>query len=296
MTPTYSTHRILDKLEKTGWILFALLLCGLAADLFAGGWRWRFAALFLPACGCLAVFCAVLRHARVQMRELEDLHGHLIPLMLHDIKNPLASILMAVTSAETYEAAPAMRELLLLARKSSQMQQRVLESLQKVVSLESGTVAPACQPFRLGEFLDSCVHETRAITYGRETRIEMQTAAGLPEMIRADMDLLRGAIVNLLLDSLKYTPRTGVITISASLQKGSFVFEVADTGPGVEQEFIPSLFSKHLTKEQRSRRVRKSIGLNLYYCRLVAEAHGGWVMAENRPGGFAVRLGIPAVC
>ena len=226
-------------------------------------------------------------------RELADLHGHLLPLMLHDIKNPLASILMAVSSAETDASTPAMKELLLLARKSSQLQQRILESLQKVCCLEAGGTTLVRQPFRPGEFLEACVHETRAITYGRETPIEIKMIPGLPEFAQADMELLRGALINLLLDSLKYTPKTGKITISALLETGNMIFEIADTGPGVEPRFLASLFSKHLTGEQRSSRSRKSVGLNLYYCRLVAKAHGGFVKAENRDGGFAIRLGIP---
>lgn len=99
-------------------------------------------------------------------------------------------------------------------------------------------------------------------------------------------------LINLLENALKYTPPRTPIEIAASVNDGEVRLEVADRGPGLPPGDEARVFDKFY--QGRQARGGRGVGLGLTICRGIAEAHGGQILAENRPGGGVVfRVALP---
>jgi two-component system, OmpR family, sensor histidine kinase VicK len=95
-------------------------------------------------------------------------------------------------------------------------------------------------------------------------------------LVKADRSRLTQVISNLLNNANKFT-KEGVISITTTKDEDSqgVIVSIQDTGPGIDPEIMPRLFSKFATKSTRGS------GLGLFVCKSIIEAHGGNIWAEN---------------
>ena len=107
---------------------------------------------------------------------------------------------------------------------------------------------------------------------------------------RFDAGLIERVLHNLFGNATRYCNQGGTIILGArrwhSDQDGSVEIYVANTGPQIPENIRPNLFGKYVQGKGGKR------GMGLYFCRLVAEAHGGKIEYEARSDGpsFVVRL------
>jgi len=107
-------------------------------------------------------------------------------------------------------------------------------------------------------------------------------------VLRADRDMLRRAVLNMILNALDVMPDGGDLTITACRTSGGIEIEIADTGPGVDDLDGPRLFEPFYTTKSGG------TGLGLTIVERIAAAHGGDVDACNCPqGGAAFTIRIP---
>jgi len=107
-------------------------------------------------------------------------------------------------------------------------------------------------------------------------------------VLSADREMIRRAVLNLVLNSLDVMPEGGDLVITSYDCATGFELEVADSGPGISDEQKKRLFEPFYTTKQQG----TGLGLSVVYH--VAEAHGGIVTADNCPeGGAAFTIKIP---
>jgi signal transduction histidine kinase len=113
-----------------------------------------------------------------------------------------------------------------------------------------------------------------------------------PATIDADPDRLAQVLENLIANALKFTPAGGTVTVRACSSAGDeAVFEVRNTGRGIEAQQLPHLFERYWQAEPHARR---SLGLGLSIAKGITEAHGGRVWAESELGhGATFFVAIP---
>jgi two-component system phosphate regulon sensor histidine kinase PhoR len=122
-------------------------------------------------------------------------------------------------------------------------------------------------------------------------RITTSTDPGLP-LLRADRTRIGQVLLNLLHNAVKFTPAGGSIRLSVSEQDGWIVYQVEDTGVGVDPEDLDRLFERFY-KADRSRRSHGT-GLGLAIAKHVVQAHGGSIEAQrNRPHGMVFTFRLP---
>jgi len=98
-------------------------------------------------------------------------------------------------------------------------------------------------------------------------------------------------LTNLVGNAIKFTPNGGRITICADATADALCFSVEDTGPGIPEEKLALIFERFWQAGESDRR---GLGLGLYICRSIVEAHGGRIWAEGAPGeGAIVRFTLP---
>jgi signal transduction histidine kinase len=118
----------------------------------------------------------------------------------------------------------------------------------------------------------------------------IQTELDIPVGLRivADGEMLRRATMNLVLNALDAMPDGGELSITAWMGARTFELEIADSGPGINDNVRRHLFEPFFTTKSNG------TGLGLTIVDRIAEAHGGEVRAENCPqGGAAFTIQIP---
>jgi signal transduction histidine kinase len=214
-------------------------------------------------------------HARDEERET------LLAGIAHEVRNPLAALdlfagLLAEELASRPEGAHVARIRAELAALTKVVEEfldyaRARPPVREAVDLAQllGEVADLAQP------LASERHVSVTVDGGGETR--------------ADREQLRRAAVNLVRNAVEAAPAASVVEIVARAADGEAVIEVADRGAGLSAEARERLFRPFFTTKQRG------TGLGLALAKKVADAHGGTLVLEGRPGGGTVaRLAIPA--
>ena len=146
---------------------------------------------------------------------------------------------------------------------------------------------PKLQPVCLRQLVEEVLSGLRTQCEAQKIHTRLQIPQELN--VLADADMLRRAVLNLLLNSLDVMPDGGTITISALSADGMVELAVADTGPGIPEDALPKVFEPFFTTKEGG------TGLGLTIVMRIAEAHHGRVIAENPPGGGAcIRIQWPS--
>ena len=107
-------------------------------------------------------------------------------------------------------------------------------------------------------------------------------------VVKADRMRISQVVSNLLTNAVKFT-KHGTVYVSADNKDGQVVVSVKDTGPGIDPEIMPRLFTKFTTKSQTG------TGLGLFISKSIIEAHDGRIWAENNKDkkGATVAFRLP---
>jgi signal transduction histidine kinase len=134
----------------------------------------------------------------------------------------------------------------------------------------------------LEEILDSIAPQLEAQGIEASLDIPPHTVA------TADREMLRRAVLNLVLNAVDAMPRGGELVVTSYEGRRGLELEIADSGPGLQQEDLERVFDPFYTTKP------SGTGLGLSIVHRIAEAHGGRVTAMNCPeGGAAFTIEIP---
>jgi signal transduction histidine kinase len=220
----------------------------------------------------------------------------LINLVVHDLKNPIASILanahfLVREPNLSDDARDASRDI----HEAADSMQRMVLNLLDISRSELGALVP-----RLSDVdVPSLITEVLGVMSRRANERQQKVSAELSPQVKrhvVDRDLLLRLLENLLDNALKYSPPGGTIKVEASTANGYLDFCIRDEGPGIPGAYRERIFEKYVQLEDNSVSLaRTSRGLGLVFCRLAAEAHGGRIWVEdNEPRGTAFRVRLRA--
>jgi signal transduction histidine kinase len=130
-----------------------------------------------------------------------------------------------------------------------------------------------------------------------EKGIRLETVVS-PEFGRGqvDRDKLEKIILNLVFNALKFTPAGGRVRLLGSRVGDQLVFQVSDTGIGINEKQLPHVFDRFWQADASARRRHQGVGIGLALTKELTEVQGGTVSVESEQGAgatFTVRL--PAV-
>jgi signal transduction histidine kinase len=209
----------------------------------------------------------------------------------HDLRTPLTRLRSTAERTLAAPPGPADREAVSDALEETERVLLLLDTLMDISEAETGLMRleKAEVPLRAAAAEATALYEMVAEDRG----IAVQNEVPADAQIFADPQRLRQALVNLLDNALKYTPRGGTVTIFAESRPSSSVLGVRDTGPGIALDEMPRIWER-LYRGDKSRSAR-GLGLGLALVKAIAQAHGGAAEVESPPGSGAVfRLILPA--
>lgn len=125
-------------------------------------------------------------------------------------------------------------------------------------------------------------------------KVVLQAAAWRDAPVALDAMRLRLALRNLLANALRHQPASaGPVIVSLSHDREGLRLGVCDDGPGVAPEHLERLGQAFYRADTARSRGSGGVGLGLYLCGLVAQAHGGRLALHNRSPGFEAVLHLP---
>ncbi|MDZ5650045.1 ATP-binding protein [Nitrospirillum sp. BR 11828] len=236
---------------------------------------------------------AQVRQVQAQA-ETERLRNALLTSISHDLRTPLSTIMGVHSVLLDPEAAnsPAERqELLAGAQEEADRLDRFIGNLLDMTRLEAGGLRCKREAVDVSDVMDAALERVGAALAGRPLAIAV--APDLP-MVMADYLLMEQILFNLLDNALKHTPPGTALAVSAMAQGGLVEISIGDEGPGIPPDALEAIFDK-FSRLRAGDAKRTGTGLGLAICRGFAQAMGGGISADNRPGGGAVfRLWLPA--
>ncbi len=234
---------------------------------------------------------ALIRRQVQDLAHLAALKDDLISLVVHDLRNPLAALLVLLRSIRSEITDPELRRDLEAALSAAERVGAMVEDLLEVRLVEEGRVPAHREPHSAAEIARGAIGTLESLAAERDISV-MLSVEGDP-VERFDPRLVRRAVENLLANAIRYSNAGGRVEVAVRRAGGWLEIEVADRGPGVSDAVRGALFEKFGTAAA-ARNQRRGYGLGLYLVRLVAEVHGGTASVHDREGGgaaFRMRMG-----
>jgi signal transduction histidine kinase len=211
----------------------------------------------------------------------------------HELRTPLSSIHQFVTILLDGLAGnvPAeQREHLGTVLGSANQLLAMIDDLLEATRAESGKLRVEVRCINIGDTVLQAVTMLRAAANEKQINLEMMVDSGLP-LVSADPERVLQILLNLIDNSLKFTPAGGSVTVNACLspQDPAYVcISVTDTGRGVSPESKHLIFERLYQDPNSSSNSRKGLGLGLYIVQELVKLHGGRIWVESQPGHGSV--------
>jgi signal transduction histidine kinase len=127
---------------------------------------------------------------------------------------------------------------------------------------------------------------------------ELTLASHIPNgmMVLGDEVRLQQVFDNLLENAAKFTDPGGEVSFRCDAEEGRIRIRVIDSGCGIPQSQIDSIFERFFQADNHSSRRRQGQGLGLAICKHIVEAHDGLIWAESTPGvGTTMYVELPVL-
>jgi heavy metal sensor kinase len=157
---------------------------------------------------------------------------------------------------------------------------RLVDSLLVLTRADSGHISLGRKETDVVHLVRRAAEDMRVLAEEKDQKLSLALEG--PGVLRVDEATLRLALVNLLDNAIKYTPRAGTVTVKSKLRGNDFLIEVTDTGPGIGAEHRDRVFDRFYRVDQDRSGPAGGAGLGLSIARWAVEANGGRIELESR--------------
>ena len=182
-------------------------------------------------------------------------------------------------------------------RRNVDHQARLIDDLLDTSRIMSGKLTIERRPVNLAEVVTGALEVVRPPALAKRIGVHMQDATQAL-CVEGDPARLHQVLVNLLSNAVKFTPEGGEIKVAIRASDGRAEVSVADTGAGIDSEFLPRVFERFSQADTSTTRKHGGLGIGLALVRHLTELHGGRVRAASEGRGrgatFTVELPLPA--
>ena len=233
---------------------------------------------------------------------LENVHQRdntqleLASMLLHDIRSPLNSLVgyLELLINGTFGKLP--NGHINIVEKAIDMSDYALdliEELSDVFKYEQKFFSIQKETINFSKMLDALLAIIWIKADQKNLKIKRSIPTDLPE-ISGDEFQIQRLTSNILTNAISHAPENSNLSIQVERYHKNFVrISVTDQGKGVPQDTLPHLFEKYY-RLQKNPAFKSGQGLGLYICKIIAEAHGGEIWAENQePTGLTIHFTLP---
>ena len=239
---------------------------------------------------------AAARQARERAEEKALARARFMAGMTHEFRTPLTAIMGLADLLQDIERLPAeeANQYAAIIRSGSQHLLRLIEDLLDLSKIEAGKMELRPERIDVARSVTTAVALMRPQTLLRKVALETEIAPDAGIAI-ADERAVTQILLNLLSNAIKFTLAGGNITVRAGRSTdNALLFTVSDTGVGIAPDDLQRLFLPFERADNAYAAARTGTGLGLALVKLLAELHGGSILADSTPGrGTSVTIRLP---
>lgn len=227
-----------------------------------------------------------LTNANAQLQLHDKMQREFINIASHEMKTPTQAILFHsdIVKRKPQRSEESVDAII----RNAERLQRLTNNILDVSRIESRTLKLDKKKINLKSIILDLIAD-----FEKQKPMEVEILYS-PEniIVEADENRLIQVVSNLMNNALQFT-KNGEIRISTSMEDDKVIFSITDSGPGIDSEIMPRLFSKFASRSD------KGTGLGLFIAKSIVEAHGGRIWAENKNNsnekGTTFSFTLPAI-
>jgi two-component system sensor histidine kinase GlrK len=225
-----------------------------------------------------------LEWLRTRLHELEEQQTRFLRHVSHELKTPLTAVREGAELLRDRvggELSPAQQEIVRIVRENTLQLQKLIEDLltyHQTRNIEPQTLGPVA----LGDVLRRVVREHKLAALARMITFDTKVK---PSVVVGDAEKIRAIVDNLVSNAIKYSPRSGLISLELDIEGGNATLDVIDQGPGIDPEERPRIFESFYQGKPAPEGRIKGSGLGLAIASEYAIAHGGRIEVLDRLDG-----------
>ncbi len=221
-------------------------------------------------------------------REASSMKSQFLANTSHEIRTPMNAIIGMTSLALETTSAAEQNDYLRTVKDSAESLMALLNEILDLSKIEANRFELECEPFSLGECLDSAVKALRPIAASKGLDIVCNCCQDAPDVVAGDSFRLRQIIWNLVGNAIKFTS-DGSITVSMQHQgiENGWVlrsFSVQDSGIGISPEKLSVIFEPFQQADGSTTRKYGGTGLGLDISSRLVEMMGGRIWVDSEPG------------
>lgn len=216
-------------------------------------------------------------------KKLENQRDLFLATLSHDLKNPLQA---QISSLEMLyreycgKIDEGHQEIMELVIESAKYMKDMLCTLLKTCKQNNGIIQLEYSRFDIISLMNRSIKEVRGL--GKIKNVEIRFNSKLTEdekLMYADENELRRVIGNMLNNAINYAFENSVVDISIKLENGFYVFDFKNESEEISESLKVNIFNKYVCGNPLE--TNSGVGLGLYFCRKIIEAHDGTISLDN---------------
>ncbi|MAQ17041.1 MAG: hybrid sensor histidine kinase/response regulator [Sandaracinus sp.] len=227
-----------------------------------------------------------LQEANARLEEMARLRREFLQNVSHELATPMTPVvgyLRLLLGEELGELTPLQRKCIQSIQRSTTRLRNVVETLLDVSALEAGRMHYYNRQYDLADVVRQAVE--RLQHEGDTSRVQLVVDPALPSApATGDPDKIQRAVVHVLDNAVKFTPRGGRVAVGLAVGEDAVEVQVLDEGPGVAATDLDRIMEPFVQVDGSATRAHGGVGLGLAFARRVAEAMGGGISVEAAPG------------
>jgi signal transduction histidine kinase len=240
-----------------------------------------------------------LKEANERLQEFNQLKDEFVSTISHELRTPLSITMGAirlVLNEVSGRIVDEQREVLTTAMENIKRLGSIVESLLSISAIESGKVELRKKIVNICKLIEDTVSDYKTLAQKKGVSLDYE----VPDQsidICLDPDRTREVLINLISNSIKFTPKGGWIKVTCSGQEQEVQICVQDSGVGISKDDIPQLFDKFTQFDRKNGPGEKGTGLGLAIVKKLIELHSGKVEVEsevNHGTTFTISLPLAA--
>jgi two-component system, sensor histidine kinase and response regulator len=246
-----------------------------------------------------------LRDAVIVAQTANQSKTEFLALLSHELRTPLTSILglsATLMRLPSLNLTDRQQTYLQTIHNSGEHLSELIDDILDFYKLEVGKTFLKVSEFSLSKLIKQIVEIVRPKAESAKIDLQFEIINnghnvsrinGRDLRFRGDTKRIRQILLNILINAIKFTPEDGTVILRAWLEDRYAIFEIEDSGIGIEEEQIPRLFKKFHQLNPNYDRNYAGMGLGLAITQQLVELHGGWIDVESVIGSgstFTVRL------
>ena len=243
-----------------------------------------------------------------KLRQADQNKNAFISMLSHELRNPLASIMLSLDFLDKLPADEKMAGMALeIAKRQGKQLTRLVDDLLDVTRINQNKVILKKERVELNGLIKTVVKDYQM--QFAKNKVELAVNLTSPLFLEADPSRLNQIVCNLLHNAVKFTSNNDRVTVTVALDPLAWeaVIMIQDTGMGIEPNYLECLFEQFTQVGRSLDRNHGGLGLGLAIVKGMVELHGGNVKAfsggRDKGATFTVRLpllkeniGVPESC